>query len=52
MPFNIHMLVFGLLAVLFGVSELIAPVELMRVYGFQLDAGGAAIVRMAAALKL
>jgi hypothetical protein len=42
----------ALLAVLFGVSELVAPVELMRVYGFQLDAGGAAIVRMAAALNV
>lgn len=46
------MLVFGCLGVLYGVGELIAPVELMRLYGIHLDPGGAAIVRLAAALNI
>ncbi|MCC6521431.1 MAG: hypothetical protein IT373_02100, partial [Polyangiaceae bacterium] len=52
MPFRLHVVVFGALGVAFGLAELVAPIALMRLYGLELDAGGAAVVRLAAALNL
>ncbi len=52
MRFQVHMLVFGSLGVLFGVAEIVAPVEVLQAYGMSHDAGAAALCRMAAATNL
>ena len=52
MRYGVHVLVFGSIALFFGVAELFAPGLVLSSYGMSTDPGAVAVVRLAAAVML